>query len=98
MSEELYLCQKEIRRLRGVVRTYEAQMRELEGYLEQMESNNTLGDEANIRFGRFLIFGARYRKVNGKEHSFYAEIYGNRFVRESGKNHETKYQKLSVRF
>lgn len=46
MSEDLYLCQKEIRRLRGVVRTYEAQMRELEGYLEQMEENNTLGDEA----------------------------------------------------
>ena len=46
MSEDLYLCQREIRRLRGVVRAYEAQMRELEGYLEQMESNNTLGDEA----------------------------------------------------
>lgn len=46
MSEDLYLCQREIRRLRGVVRTYEAQMRELEGYLEQMEENNTLDDEA----------------------------------------------------
>ncbi len=46
MSEELYLCQKEIRRLRGVVRNYEAQMRELEGYLGQMEGNNALGDEA----------------------------------------------------
>ncbi|MEY8496235.1 hypothetical protein AALC16_25040 [Lachnospiraceae bacterium 29-91] len=46
MSEDLYLCQREIRRLRGVVRTYESQMRELEGYLEQMEENNTLDDEA----------------------------------------------------
>lgn len=45
MSEDLYLCQKEIRRLQGVVRTYEAQMRELEGYLEQMESKNTLSNE-----------------------------------------------------
>ena len=37
MSEDVILCQKEIRRLRCVVRTYESQMRELEKYLEQME-------------------------------------------------------------
>ncbi len=33
MSEDLDLCQKEIHRLRGVVRCYEAQMREMEDYL-----------------------------------------------------------------
>lgn len=46
MSEDLYLCQKEIRRLRGVVRCYEAQMREMEAYLEQLEERKTLGEEA----------------------------------------------------
>ena len=46
MSEALYLCQKEIRRLRGVVRCYEAQMREMEAYLEQLEERKTLGEEA----------------------------------------------------
>lgn len=45
MSDGLYLCQKEIRRLRGVVRTYEAQMRELDQYLEQMAEKNDLGAE-----------------------------------------------------
>ncbi len=45
MSEDLYLCQKEIRRLRGVVRIYEAQMRELESYLEQMMENQDVGEE-----------------------------------------------------
>ena len=33
MGEDIILCQREIRRLRCVVRTYEAQMRELESYL-----------------------------------------------------------------
>ena len=46
MSNDLILCQREIRRLRCVVRTYEAQMRELESYLEQMAGNPKLGDEA----------------------------------------------------
>ena len=46
MSDGLYLCQKEIRRLRCVVRTYEAQMRELERYLGQMEEKQALGREA----------------------------------------------------
>lgn len=46
MSNDLILCQREIRRLRCVVRTYEAQMRELESYLEQMAGNPELGDEA----------------------------------------------------
>jgi len=46
MSEDLYLCQKEIRRLRGVVRYYEAQMREMEDYLEKLEESKTLGEEA----------------------------------------------------
>lgn len=46
MSNDLILCQKEIRRLRCVVRTYEAQMRELGSYLEQMAENSELGDEA----------------------------------------------------
>lgn len=46
MSEDLYLCQREIRRLRGVVRTYEAQMRKLESCLRQMAENKELGDEA----------------------------------------------------
>ena len=46
MSEDLYLCQKEIRRLRWVVRCYEAQMRKMEDYLEQLEERKTLGDEA----------------------------------------------------
>ena len=45
MSNDLILCQREIRRLRCVVRTYEAQMRELEIYLEQMAENQMLGDE-----------------------------------------------------
>lgn len=44
MSNDLILCQREIRRLRCVVRTYEAQMRELENYLEQMAENLELGD------------------------------------------------------
>ena len=44
MSNDLILCQREIRRLRCVVRTYE--MRELERYLEQMAGNPELGDEA----------------------------------------------------
>ena len=39
MSNDLILCQREIRRLRCVVRTYEVQMRELERYLEQMAGN-----------------------------------------------------------
>ena len=46
MNEDVILCQKEIQRLRCVVRTYEAQMRELENYLEQMAENQMLGDEA----------------------------------------------------
>ena len=46
MGEDIILCQREIRRLRCVVRTYEAQMRELENYLEQMAENQMLGDEA----------------------------------------------------
>ena len=46
MSNDLLLCQKEIRRLRCVVRTYEAQMQKLENYLEQMAGNSELGDEA----------------------------------------------------
>lgn len=46
MSEDLDLCQKEIRRLRGVVRCYEAQMREMEDYLEKLEESKTLGEEA----------------------------------------------------
>lgn len=46
MSEDLDLCQKEIRRLRGVVRYYEAQMREMEDYLDKLEERKTLGDEA----------------------------------------------------
>lgn len=46
MSNDLILCQREIRRLRCVVRTYEAQMRELESYLGQMAENPLLGDEA----------------------------------------------------
>lgn len=46
MSEDLDLCQKEIRRLRGVVRCYEAQMREMEDYLDKLEERKTLGDEA----------------------------------------------------
>lgn len=45
MGEDIILCQREIRRLRCVVRTYEAQMRELETYLEQMAENQMLGDE-----------------------------------------------------
>lgn len=47
MSEDVILCQKEIRRLRCVVRTYESQMRELEKYLEQMEEDLVPGDEAH---------------------------------------------------
>lgn len=46
MSEDLDLCQKEIRRLRGVVRYYEAQRREMEDYLDKLEERKTLGDEA----------------------------------------------------
>ena len=46
MGEDIILCQREIRRLRCVVRTYEAQMRELENYLEQMEENKMILDEA----------------------------------------------------
>lgn len=46
MSNDLILCQREIRRLRCVVRTYEAQMRELKSYLEQMAGYPKLGDEA----------------------------------------------------
>ena len=46
MSEDVIICQKEIRRLRCVVRTYESQMRELEKYLEQMEEDPAPGDEA----------------------------------------------------
>ena len=46
MSEDVILCQKEIRRLRCVVRTYESQMRELEKYLEQMEEDPELRDGA----------------------------------------------------
>ena len=46
MSNDLILCQREIRRLRCVVRTYEVQMRELERYLEQMAGNQELGEEA----------------------------------------------------
>lgn len=46
MGEDILLCQKEIQRLRCVVRTYESQMRELENYLEQMAENQMLGDEA----------------------------------------------------
>jgi hypothetical protein len=33
MGEDIILCQREIRRLRCVVRTYEAQLREMESYL-----------------------------------------------------------------
>ena len=46
MNEDVILCQKEIQRLRCVVRTYESQMRESENYLEQMAENQMLGDEA----------------------------------------------------
>lgn len=46
MNNDLILCQREIRRLRCVVRTYETQMRELKSYLEQMAENSELGDEA----------------------------------------------------
>lgn len=45
MGEDVILCQKEIQRLRCVVRTYESQMRELENYLGQMAENQMLGDE-----------------------------------------------------
>lgn len=45
MGEDVILCQKEIQRLRCVVRTYESQMRELESYLGQMAENQMLGDE-----------------------------------------------------
>ena len=44
MSNDLILCQREIRRLRCVVRTYEAQMRELGSYLEQMAENAELSE------------------------------------------------------
>lgn len=46
MSEDLDLCQKEIRRLRGVVRYYEAQMREMGDYLDKLEERKILGGEA----------------------------------------------------
>ncbi len=46
MSNDLILCQRKIRRLRCVVRAYEAQMRELESYLEQAAGNPELEDEA----------------------------------------------------
>lgn len=46
MGEDVILCQREIRRLRCVVRTYEAQMREMENYLEQMAENPLHGYEA----------------------------------------------------
>lgn len=46
MSNDLILCQREIRRLRCVVRTYEAQMQELKRHLEQMAGNSELGEEA----------------------------------------------------
>lgn len=46
MGEDVILCQKEIQRLRCVVRTDEAQMREMESYLEQMTENPLSGDEA----------------------------------------------------
>lgn len=46
MGEDVILCQKEIQRLRCVVRTYESQMREMESYLGQMTENPLLGDEA----------------------------------------------------
>ncbi len=45
MGEDVILCQREIWRLRCVVRTYEAQMREVENYLEQMAENPLPGDE-----------------------------------------------------
>lgn len=45
MSNDVILCQKEIQRLRCVVRTYESQIRELENYLGQMAENQMLGDE-----------------------------------------------------
>lgn len=46
MSEDVIICQKEIRRLRCVVRTYESQMREMESYLGQMLEDPLLGEEA----------------------------------------------------
>ena len=46
MGEDIILCQREIRRLRCVVRTYEAQLREMESYLGQMAENPLFGDEA----------------------------------------------------
>jgi hypothetical protein len=46
MNEDVILCQREIRRLRCVVRTYEAQIQELENYLRQMAEDPLLGDEA----------------------------------------------------
>ena len=46
MSNDVILCQKEIQRLRCVVRTYESQMRELESYLGQMAENPLFGEEA----------------------------------------------------
>ncbi len=46
MGNDLILCQREIRRLRCVVRTYESQMREMESYLGQMLEDPLLGEEA----------------------------------------------------
>lgn len=46
MNEDVILCHREIRRLRCVVRTYEAQIQELENYLRQMAEDPLLGDEA----------------------------------------------------
>ena len=46
MGNDLLLCQREIRRLRCVVRTYESQMREMESYLGQMLEDPLLGEEA----------------------------------------------------
>ena len=46
MGKDLLLCQKEIRRLRCVVRIYESQMRELKSYLGQMLEDPLLAEEA----------------------------------------------------
>ena len=46
MSNDLILCQKEVRRLRCVVMPYESQMREFKSYLEQIAGNSELGEEA----------------------------------------------------
>lgn len=46
MGNDLILCQREIRRLRCMVRTYESQMREMESYLGQMLEDPLLAEEA----------------------------------------------------